>query len=239
MRTRRGFSLVLALLAVPVVIIGRAFYRRRAAEMPVPEHPVDNVVTSVEGDFKTIFLLLVSLLHGSLFIFLCERTLRAIETFSWQQLSVELLFYAIFFRMLQTQILAALKYGGVWRVRPFDFILVFVTVLFEYIVFMHDSIQGVGTWFLRTVLIGFALFGIAGYIITYASIRKKLSPENLKRERIVQTVNVSVVLLIGALFVYDLNWQPFREFFMIANLAVALLLWINIYISIRLSKLTF
>ena len=122
-------SLVLALLALPALLLGRAIHRLEVKRIPLPE--VEKSVASVEGDFKTIFLLLVSLLHGSLFIFLCERTLRMFENFSWQQLSVEVLFYAIFFRMLQTQILAALKYGGVWRVRPFDFILVFVTVLFE------------------------------------------------------------------------------------------------------------
>lgn len=233
MKRARGAIVLIALTVAALFDVTRR--RRSAARLetkPTTQRPIRR-----EGDFRAIFLLLVSLLHGTLFFILGERLVSVIVDFSLERLSLIVLFYSLFFRILQTHLLAALKYDGAWRIKPYDFIFIFFTALVEYLVFMHDTIAPSREWFLRTMLVIFASFGIVGYSLTYLSTRRSIEDaRDLRRERIVQTTNIVVVILLGGLCLADLLWTPFPLFFTLVNFVVAAALWANIYISIRLSQ---
>lgn len=78
-------------------------------------------------DFKTIFLLIISLLYGTLFFFLCENTINIVQQYSKVELSILCLQIAMYFRIIQTHLLAAIKYSKNWRIKSFDFLLIFLT----------------------------------------------------------------------------------------------------------------
>ncbi len=231
MRPRLAIVVIAAVVGV-VTLLRAKREEPRAPEAPQVRRPIRN-----EGDFRAIFLLIVSLLHGTLFFILGERLVELFKAYSLEHLSLLVLFFSLFFRILQTHLLAALKYDTAWRIKPYDFVFVFFTALVEYLVFMHESIAPSRDWFLRSVLVIFATFGVVGYSLTYASTRTSIAdPDDRRRERIVQGTNITVVALMGALCLVDLLWRPFPEFFVIVNFVVSAVLWLNVWISIRLSK---
>jgi hypothetical protein len=227
----------LAVLVIAAVVGVTAVLRTRRRQPSAPERPQVRRPIRNEGDFRAIFLLIVSLLHGTLFFILGERLIDLLNDYSLEHLSLQVLFFSLFFRILQTHLLAALKYDSAWQIKPYDFVFIFFTALMEYLAFMHESVAPSRDWFLRTVLVIFATFGVVGYSLTYASTRNAIADLNdRRRERIVQGTNITVVALMGALCLVDLLWRPFPAFFVIVNFVVSAALWLNLWISIRLSK---
>lgn len=112
-----------------------------------------------DNDFKTIILLMVSLLHGSLFIILCDQTLTLIRFPRTVSVAALVMNYAIFLRVFQTHLLAAIKYDSRWKIRPFDFVYVFVTALFEYLLFMHPEASAPDSEFRWAMVVGFSVLG--------------------------------------------------------------------------------
>ena len=70
--------------------------------------------------FYEILVLIVSLLHGTLFFSLAEKTIDLINSFTLIGLSYLTFFFAIFLRIFQTHILAAIKYTEKWDFKPLD-----------------------------------------------------------------------------------------------------------------------
>jgi len=114
-------------------------------------------------DFKNLFLLLVSLLHGNIFIALVEHSLVLSDKertgVFWTTGFFNL---SIFFRIIQSQIAAATKYAQQWRVGAFDFVVVFLTAMFEYALFTYDRFEWASPETRKWMIGVFAAFGIVG-----------------------------------------------------------------------------
>lgn len=157
----------------------------------------------VEG-FRGLFFLLVSLLHGSLFFSLVESLLSRGEFFSlsfWTSAFVNL---SVFFRVIQSQLAAALKYGRYWSMRPFDFISVFLAVLMEYLLFCHYRYPWGSGNFRSVLLTIFCIFGTLSYIGSLLRVRRKLGAKDLADERRIQLFNVATMACCTLLCVLNL-----------------------------------
>ena len=145
--------------------------------------------------FYEVLVLIVSLLHGTLFFVLAEQAIDLINNFSFWGLSKVVFFFILFLRIFQTHILAAIKYSEKWLFKSMDFILVFLTALFEYILFSSHRILDCGqTWYLLLILI-FCIFGISGYGITYLRVRNSYSGNAKRNELRIQIINIICIFI--------------------------------------------
>ncbi len=186
--------------------------------------------------FYDILILIVYLLHGTLFFVLAEKVVELINYFSVIKLSYLLFFFAIFLRIFQTHILAAVKYTEKWLFRPMDFIMVFLTALFEYILFNNDEILGASSeWHFYTVF-AFCSFGIVGYFVTYRRTYKDYEGVDRKSERLIQLINILCIFAVGVLKLLSYLYI-FPEYIniLLPNFLSAGILVLNIYLSLRLS----
>lgn len=197
-----------------------------------PKNPTAGTA-QIANDFKALFLLIISLLHGNLFIALSDRLVSNLPIMTLDQVATFILCYALFFRVLQTQLLAALKYDTAWLFRPFDFLLVFITALFEYIVFVHDRLPWFTSLHLAGLLVGFALFGILGYATTLVRVRRSLRDSERRRETLIQMINIGVLIVIGVGYASAVATQ--RDSMTALNLVASVLLVLNVYSSLLLS----
>ena len=184
--------------------------------------------------FYEILVLIVSLLHGTLFFSLAEKTIDLINSFTLIGLSYLTFFFAIFLRIFQTHILAAIKYTEKWDFKPLDFILVFSTALFEYVLVSNDRIQSHSNRWYFLLIISFCLFGIIGYSITYRRTRNAYTGKTLVNELRIQGINIICILIVGLL-------HASYFFGLCANMAYinfisAFMLIINTFFSLFLSK---
>lgn len=186
-------------------------------------------------DFRTLFLLLVSLLHGNLFIALTERTLVISEQGLTLALATTIVLnYAVFFRVLQSQLAAAMKYDAAWRVNPFDYLLVFITAIFEYTLFTHDRFSWASEEIRLWLIVGFAIFGAISYALTYLRTRRSLTGDERRDERTIQLLNIVFMVasaIVGTLALLCVN----SHFLPYVNLFLSLLLVLNIYTSLTLT----
>lgn len=187
--------------------------------------------------FYEILVLIVSLLHGELFFVLVDRTISLINNYSITDLSLLLFFFTLFFRIFQTHLLAAVKYTEKWSFKPLDFILVFITAAFEYIMFCNDRIIHNPTrWYYYSIFC-FCVFGIAGYIITYCRTCSRYSGREKPSEIKLQVINGICVFIIGALhFSLYFGIAPLFINQILVNFASSLILLINIFLSLNMSK---
>lgn len=188
--------------------------------------------------YREAFLLIVSLLHGSIFFILADKVIPIIKDFSLLKLSFLLFFFSLFFRIFQTHSLAAISYAGKWKFHPFDFMLVFVTALFEYVLFSLDESTLSKEPIYFHLVCGFALFGIVGYFFTYLKARGKQFPDEQKGEFYIQAINMSCLSVMGVLqeLVFD-NVIPKEPCYIsCVNIVSSLILFANIWSSVHLSK---
>ena len=158
-------------------------------------------ITNASSLFRDTFLLIVSLLHGSLFFVLGDKTINIINAFNIIDLSRLIFFYSLFFRVFQTHLLAAVKYNVKWTLNPLDFIMVFMTSLFEYLLFSHEKIVVAGTDIYNSLIMFFCLFGFIGYIFTYLKTYKNFDSKEQKTERRIQIINIVCIAVVGILHV--------------------------------------
>lgn len=129
--------------------------------------------------------------------------------------------------------MAALKYEGGWKLKTFDFIVIFFTAGFEY--FLFDFLERLSNSYKYVYLyfILFALFGIFGYIFTYKSTLALEDP----KEKTTQTINIVVLLVISSIsLIVFFSESEMSQ--IIANVIISILLLINVYTSLSLSGLT-
>lgn len=200
------------------------------------EQKIDN-----KGDgrsfFYDILILIVSLLHGTLFFLLAEKAIELINDYSIEKMSYLALYFSIFLRIFQTHILAAVKYTEKWLFKPMDFVMVFFTALFEYVLFNNDKISvGRDEWHYYTLFV-FCLFGVIGYLITYLRTYKDYKRKERSTELGIQSINIFCILVVGIvkLLCYLKIWPEFLDVVM-ANFVSAGVLIVNIYLSLKLSK---
>ena len=248
MGSQRGPWMAMCLLAAGFAVGRRSIGNSRSSEPETGDTvsaPSEGLVTSqtqvvVAGnanEFKTIFLLLVSLLHGNLFFALAAKSIPSVHELDAYGMSLVVLSYTVYFRVLQSHVVAALKYDARWRLRPFDFVLVFITVVFEFALFTREDVPWLTNNNLRVMLICFAIFGAVGYAVTYLRTRAGMKAAGYKNEWKLQTVNVAVLLAMAVLYLADLKWISNLDIEVAINYVVSGCLWANVYLSIRWSKL--
>lgn len=199
------------------------------------------ILQNVEGNtpsfFYDVLILIVSLLHGTLFFILADRLIDLINNFTVLELSFLMFFFALFLRIFQTHILAAVKYTEKWVFRPMDFIMVFATALFEFLLINNEQIRNSREeWYYYTIFV-FCLFGVIGYFITYRRTYNNYNGVEKSAELHIQIINIVCILIVGILnsFNYFHIFSqcitvPFVNFFSSGVLVL------NIYLSLRLSK---
>ncbi len=187
--------------------------------------------------FYEVLVLIVSLLHGTLFFSLADRTIDLINHFSLLNLSYLLFFFSLFFRIFQTHLLAAVKYTEKWTFKPMDFLLVFFTALFEYILFSKEEIvYDPHKWYFPLIFV-FWLFGALGYLTTYIRTRKSYQGKNRTLELRLQIINILCISIIGALHLLCyFEFAPIIFNIIHINLTSFVVFIINIYFSLSFSK---
>lgn len=185
--------------------------------------------------FREVLVLIVSLLHGSLFFVLGDKTIDLINNFSFLKLSFLLFYFSVFFRIFQTHILAAFKYADIWKINPLDFIPVFLSSLFEYLLFMHEHLEIKGYDVYNSLIFIFCGFGLIGYLFTFLKTFSGFSTEVIVQENKIQTINLICIILI-ALVHFGNYYLGYPNVFL-RNIFSTIILYINIFLSISLSKL--
>lgn len=187
--------------------------------------------------FYEVLILIVSLLHGTLFFLLAEKVIDLINRFSILNLSYIIFFFSLFFRIFQTHLLAAVKYTEKWTFKPMDFVLVFFTALFEYILFSYEQILANSKQWYFYLILSFCFFGIIGYFTTYMRTRNSYEKDKKNLELRIQTINMICIFVIGVLHLicylklYSTVFNP-----VFVNFVSAIVLLLNIYFSLLLSK---
>ena len=187
--------------------------------------------------FYDMLVLIVSLIHGTFFFVLAERLVNIINDFSVVRLSYLLFYFSLFLRIFQTHILAAVKYTEKWVFRPMDFLLVFSTALFEYLIFYNEEINNCRQeWYYFTIF-AFCLFGTIGYLLTYLRTKNDYNGKEKSDELLIQLINIVCVVVVGVLnlFCYLNVWSQLISVSFV-NFSSSILLVLNIYLSLRLSK---
>ena len=176
-------------------------WRRQAVAASNPHKPTQHQGTDAldtrpsltAGDFRGLFFLLVSLLHGSLFFSLTDNLLTRGEFTDPLFWTTTFLNLSVFFRVLQSQLAAALKYNRYWKMKPFDFVSVFLAALLEYLLFCHNKYSWGGGQFRPILLTAFCTFGALSYIGSLSRIKKQLHAEDLATEKKIQLFNTTAM----------------------------------------------
>lgn len=195
----------------------------------------------IEGNtlsfFYDVLVLIVSLLHGTLFFLLADKVIDLINNFTVLGLSFLLFYFSLFLRIFQTHILAAVKYTEKWVFRPMDFIMVFFTALFEYLLINNERIRNSREeWYYYTIF-AFCLFGVIGYFITYRRTCKHYDGIEKSAELHIQIINIVCILIVGILNFFN-YFHIFSQCITVScvNFFSSGVLVLNIYLSLRLSK---
>lgn len=187
--------------------------------------------------FHETLILIVSLLHGNLFFILGEKLVEMINDFSFSKASQLLFMFCVFFRIFQTHLLAAIKYTNKWVFKPLDFVLVFGTSLFEYLLFSNDTIHNNQSNWYYGLLFFFCIFGIIGYALSYFRTKRSFPAHERRKELLLQSANIICVLLVGVInAVCYFFFQRSNTFLVISNLSSSLILIFNVFLSLSLSK---
>lgn len=187
--------------------------------------------------FHEVLVLIVSLLHGTLFFILADKLIELINNFSILKLSFLLFHYSLFLRIFQTHLLAAIKYTKKWVFKPMDFIMVFITALFEYLLFFNERIKfNREEWYYYSIFV-FCLFGVFGYYITYRRTFRNYDSNEKTTELRIQLTNIFFILLIDVLNLIG-YFHIFTQQSVVAvmNFSSFFAIIINIYISLYLSR---
>lgn len=177
---------------------------------------------------------MVSLLHGSLFFTIAGNTIELINAFTYYKLSILLFDYAIFLRVFQTHILAAIKYDRKWDIRPLDYVWLFCTALFEYILFNSKEINGWNDTIRNYVIIGFCTVGIIGYALSYFRTKDQYHEHDKASEQVIQSTNIMFLAIIGGIHIVKIAIKYEDS---IPNYLCAFWIMYNIYNSMQNSFL--
>ena len=230
--------LTVSLGALVVTFVFRASSRRKSrtnskvaiaeSSALVPSRP--GVLSA--GDFRGLFFLLVSLLHGTLFFTLLGETLSMAESASLAFWSAAAVNFAVFFRVLQSQLAAALRYDQHWSLAPFDFIAVFIAAGLEYLLFVHQGFSWGGEHFRLVLVAAFGLFGALSYVGTFARVKSGLQSGQRMGELLFHGSNVLLMMACVVAALAALIW-PHRIPVVVTDLWIVLCLAVNMYISMR------
>ncbi|MCM1233189.1 MAG: hypothetical protein NC489_23980 [Ruminococcus flavefaciens] len=198
-------------------------------------------IPKLEGNtlsfFYDVIVLMVSLLHGTLFFLLADRMIELINNFTVLELSFLVFFFSLFLRIFQTHILAAVKYTEKWVFRPMDFVMVFFTAFFEYLLINNKRITNRREEWYYYVIFAFCLFGVIGYIITYRRTYKQYNGIEKSAELHIQIINIVCIIVVGILNLFN-YFHIFPKYITVpfVNFFPSGVLLFNIYLSLRLSK---
>lgn len=178
----------------------------------------DRVVASLESHetenaeqglsyYKSLFLLIISLLHGTLFFSVLERlTITAPWELGLGDILTHLLYAVVYLRVFQSQVSAAIKYDRVWQFSLSDLILVFGAVSFEYLLFNSRKVYWIGSDGELILILVFAIFASVSYLMSYLRVRSGLNTKIMRSEMRIQISNIVAMVLVGtiALTLYTL-----------------------------------
>lgn len=205
-----------------------------------PKQRSSRIRKNFSDDFKSVFIVIATLLQSSIFLLLCDHCIDLINDFSVMKLSYFILHFCVFIRIIQTHLLAAIKYSETWTLFPLDFVLVFLTAMFEYVLIKSDAItQGTQDQKTSVLIMGFCIYGIIGYGITLSRIVHSSDSSTRKRECTLQGWNIAILVFIFIL--HSIVWISSFSFpFLLVNFLTSILVGINVYLSMSLSmyKLT-
>ncbi|MDR0813441.1 MAG: hypothetical protein LBO63_05495 [Oscillospiraceae bacterium] len=208
----------------------------KSKQKSIPEMQQHAEENKVDFSYEVI-ILIVSLLHGNLFFLLADKLINLLNKFSFSSLSYLIFFTSVFIRVFQTHILAAIKSSGKWIFKPTDFIYVFFTALFEYLLFSSDKITKIGVNLYFYLIFAYCVFGIFGYLLTYLRSRKSCDAKYLDTEATTQTINIMVVFIVGVLHL-GYYFSAFASYVSIDCISYisSFLLLLNVYTSLKLSE---
>ena len=193
------------------------------------------------GDlFENIVLLLLSVLHGSLYLELCSNTLNLIKKHDIMSISIIVLQYAVYFRVFQSYILAAIDYKDKWDIKPFDYLIIFLTILPEYFFLKVFEITSYIIPFTCIVLVVFSIAGVATYINAYRKVKGRIRNRIKRRkERKIQMINATSLCVVSTLYITVLiiYYSDYHAlpYFTGCNFVTSGILLSNIFTSINLS----
>jgi len=125
-----------------------------------------------------------------------------------------------------------------WVIESFDFLLIFLTAFFEYILIHISELSGDLLTSTPIAILIFAIYGIIGYIISLQRVMQRISDKTIKIVEIkIQGINIFVLLVIATMYIAVMLGR--HGFFVPANFITAILLFINIYTSMHYSQYAF
>lgn len=191
---------------------------------------------SFSEDFKTIFLLLISMLYGNMFFELCDRIHNVILEYTIMDFSILLIQLVTYFRVVISHLLAVIKYHGNWKMRFYDFLFVFITAFFEYSLIKIKIFSPLLDMviLLPILIIVFCIFSIMGFYISLKrALEKQAVQAIVKQEKKLQSINIILIILILVLYMFSFIY---KEYFIVINFASSIIIAIDLIIAIILSK---
>ena len=191
---------------------------------------------SFSEDFKTIFLLFISLLYGNMFFELCDGIHNVILEYTIMNFSILLIQLITYFRIVISHLLAVIKYSGNWKMRFYDFLFVFVTAFFEYSLIRVKIFSPLldTVILLPILIIVFCLFSIMGFYISLKrALEKQAVQAIVEQEKKLQSINIGLLFLILVLYILPFIY---KEYFIVVNFASSSIVAIDLIIAIILSK---
>ncbi|MDO4753475.1 MAG: hypothetical protein Q4A41_00575 [Bacillota bacterium] len=192
---------------------------------------------SFSEDFKTIFLLLISLLYGNMFFELCDGIHNIILDYKVVSLSILLLQLSSYFRIVVSHLLSVIKYSNNWQMRFYDFFLVFITAFFEYSLIkieIFSSLLGTEV-LLPSLMIAFSMFSIIGFYTSYKrAVEGKEVCENIRQDgKRLQFINITLLFFVILLNLLSLTCN---NLFVVSNFISSCIILLSLVVAIMLSK---
>ena len=160
----------------------------------------DRVVASLESHesenveqglsyYKSLFLLIISLLHGTLFFTVLERlTITAPWELGLGDILTHLLYVVVY-----------LYSARLWQFSLSDLILVFGAVSFEYLLFNSRKVYWIGSDGELILILVFAIFASVSYLMSYLRVCSGLNTKIKRSEMRIQISNVVAMVLVGTI----------------------------------------
>ena len=190
-------------------------------------HESENVEQGLSY-YKSLFLLIISLMHGTLFFTVLERlTITAPWELGLGDILTHLLYAVVYLRVFQSQVSAAIKYDRLWQFSLSDFILVFGAVSFEYLLFNSRKVYWIGSDGELILILVFAIFASVSYLMSYLRVRSGLNTKTKRSEMRIQISNVAAMVLVGTIAL-TLYAFPLERLDIVGRLLIVFVVTVNL-----------
>jgi len=183
--------------------------------------------------YKELYLIVISIIHGSLFFIFLDKLNEGYKDFNFLNISFYIFIFCVFLRIFQTQVLAAIRYENKWKLKIFDFVVIFVIGAFEYFLMQLLDNSNFNKEKIYVYFICFGIVGIIGYVFTYLSI-KKSNEDNIK-EKNIQLINILALIIIISIFLVAF-FSESNISKILANIFCSIIFVFNIYSSLKMSN---